>query len=68
MKKKCADCGADVEARHTTASGETMWGRKVGPTTWDFCCRWEPGAEPGTLASADYHYVEGEEQRRFRAP
>lgn len=69
---KCADCGAEVEAKHTTGDGETMWGHRV-PTAdshevWEFTCRWEPGPERGTIASADYHYVEGETQRTFRAP
>ena len=71
----CADCGVEVEAKHTTGDGETMWGHRVTPLlptdshdAWDFCCRWEPGEERGTIKSADYHYVEGETQRHFRAP
>jgi len=70
----CADCGAEVELRATTSTDDNMWGRRIDPprtgasASWDFCCRWEPGPERGTMASADYHYVQGETQRHFRAP
>jgi hypothetical protein len=33
---------------------------------YDYYCRSESGPERGSVTSADYHYVEGEEQRHDR--
>ena len=60
----CADCGATV----TKSKINGHWASRItltdGHPAWDFCCRTE--TQDGKLISADYHYVEGEEQRHWR--
>lgn len=65
---KCAGCGREVVRGRDGKWGEIVRGTAEDPRTIDYVCDWMPGPEPGTVAWADYHYVEGEEQRRFRAP
>ncbi len=65
---KCADCGAEVEQTRDSKH----WGERRDPPGgkgWDMCCRvvYDP-ADHTRILAADYHYVEGETQRTFRAP
>jgi hypothetical protein len=54
----CADCGKPVELRRGG-----RWGVEVGPNSYSFTCR--TIIEGDRLIRADYHYVEGEEQRHY---
>jgi len=62
----CADCGAAL-----TKQRNGRWASRIteGWNGWDFCCRaitrWDDDQDCAVLDSADYHYVKGEEQRRF---
>jgi hypothetical protein len=62
----CADCGATVIMRGRRSDGSLRWGRPKGPGVYDMTCRSEVDDKEGVLVSADYHYVRGEVQRRFR--
>lgn len=62
----CMDCGATVVLRGRRSDGSLRWGIRKGPGVYDMTCRRE--IEAGELQSADYHYVNGEVQRRFRRP
>lgn len=63
-ERRCADCGRIVtQYRGKWADREGRPGRRY-QWGWDFCCRITIG-EMGRLTRADYHYVEGEEQRHF---
>jgi hypothetical protein len=54
----CADCGRRVERRRNG-----HWAERITSTSWSFTCR--AVVEGDVLVSADYHYVEGEQQRHF---
>lgn len=66
----CADCGATIFPDHML--GEGHWAQLLahhlatGETvpTYNYVCRME--LRDATLLSADYHYIEGEEQHHFR--
>jgi hypothetical protein len=64
---ECADCGVEVQQRR-----DGKWAERItdGWRGWSYCCRtvseWDAILDAAVLISADYHYVEGEEQRRFR--
>jgi hypothetical protein len=61
---KCADCGVTIEKVRNIPG----WGHPVGKGH-DFVCRVvDHPTKPAKIISADYHYVEGEEQRHFTAP
>jgi hypothetical protein len=63
MADVCADCGKTVEKVRNIPG----WGHRVGQGH-DFCCRVvDHPTKAGKIVSADYHYVEGETQRHFRA-
>ena len=59
--RTCADCGVKVELKRG------RWGALVpgigGRKAWSFVCRMK--VEDDRCIAADYHYVEGEEQRHF---
>ena len=57
----CADCGKPVVDRGPTSDGRPRW-KDEGNV---FICRGV--IVDGKLKWADYHYVEGEEQRHFTA-
>ena len=63
----CADCGVEVEQRR-----DGKWAQRIteGWKGWSYTCRavtdWDGILDAAVLISADYHYVEGEEQRHFR--
>lgn len=63
----CADCGAEIEQVPWAEKLESPKWAKREPYGLSFTCRCvnELGP-PLRCLSADYHYVEGEEQRRWR--
>lgn len=70
----CADCRAVVDGDGLGKVGGPRWGEirydvHGKPDFVSFTCRteidWSDPENPRCLA-ADYHYVEGEEQRRWR--
>lgn len=62
----CADCGLPVE----WYPPRDRWASKIADNgtidAWSFTCRIT--RLDGILVAADYHYVDGETQRHFRAP
>lgn len=50
-----------------TRDGATVWAARRPEGGWSMVCRTVAGDQPGVIASADYHYIEGEEQRHFTA-
>lgn len=62
LQERCADCGRKVERGRNG-----HWGaRRTEPPSLVFVCR--STIEGGVLVAADYHYIEGEEQRHFGRP
>jgi hypothetical protein len=61
----CADCGRPVAwMKHYDTWAEPI--ECEGRVGWSATCRHK--IEGDRLLSADYHYVDGETQRYFRAP
>lgn len=60
----CMDCGVIVTLRGRRSDGSLRWGRVKSPGVYEMTCRRE--IEAAELMSADYHYVSGEVQRKFR--
>lgn len=63
--KRCADCGAKVEGGHRRNGWWTTVSRIGEPLAQSAVCR--VVMDGNRMLSADYHYVEGEEQRHFTA-
>lgn len=69
----CADCGAQIEALSWSDKFGSVprWAERRPDGSLRTTCRvvddWSDPENPRCLA-ADYHYVAGEEQRRFTAP
>lgn len=62
----CADCGVIVTLRGRRSDGSLRWGRIKSPGVYEMTCRREVDDDHGVLHAADYHFVAGEVQRKFR--